>query len=334
MGFPIVASILNYTVRVAQRLCELHERNAFDVVEAPEYFAEGLALNGALSLPLVVRLHLSLREILAASGEKPSLDQKLACWLEKLVVRKATKIAANSKFSANLAPVLYGIPSDRVMIAPHGIDLQPDDSESNNGAMDTARQIVLFAGRLSQRKGSKMLIDAIPGVVDRVPSAQFVIVGADRPSAPGGRTYQKYFNESVANSQCSRSVIWRGFLNSGDLQHLYKQCDVFVSTSLYETFGFTHLEAMSHGKPVVACRASATPEIVVNGVTGFLVEPENSRELGDAIVRLLSDCDLKRKMGRAALSRAQEFSVESMVENTAAIYLRAIADAKSRQARV
>ena len=306
LGFPTVADILNYSVRVAQKLRETRLRGSFDVVEAPAYFSESLVHGLAPRAALVVRLYTPLQVIIAVSKQVPSLDLRLACWLEKVAARRATMLVANSQSSARIASDLYGVSSKKVRVTYLGVEIPEGGQESDGGQIGIRyrHQTVLFVGRLSQRKGTETLLEAIPKVVGKLPDVQFAIVGKDRPSAPGGRFYRQYFEQCIADERSRHAVVWHGFVGDEELHLLYRDCDVFVAPSLYETFGFIHLEAMAHAKPVVACRASATPEVVVDGETGILVEPGDSDELAEAIIRLLSDADLRRRMGLAALARA------------------------------
>lgn len=324
LGFPTVANMLNHSIRVAQKLREVYLQEPFDVVEAPEYFAEGLVYGLSPYTPLVVHLHMSLREILTVSKTELSLESRLACWLEEAVVKRATRIVANSRFSAQRAPSMYDVPSSKVTYVYPAVECPYNSSPDVDNKILIHQPMVLFCGRLSQRKGTETLLESIPKVLKELPDVKFIIAGKDRPSAPGGRFYRQYFDECIADRQSRYAVVWKGFANGEELHQLYKDCDIFVAPSLYETFGFVHLEAMAHGKPVVACRAGATPEVVVDGETGILIEPGNSDELAKAIIRLLSDADLRRRMGQAALTRARQFTVEAMVEKTLAVYRRAI----------
>jgi starch synthase len=96
---------------------------------------------------------------------------------------------------------------------------------------------------------------------------------------------------------------------------------VLVHPARWEGFGLALLEAMLAGKPVVATRVSAAPEIVADGDTGILVPPDDPAALAEAVVALLDDPAQAAALGEAGLARARsEFSVARMAERTAAIY--------------
>jgi glycosyltransferase involved in cell wall biosynthesis len=97
--------------------------------------------------------------------------------------------------------------------------------------------------------------------------------------------------------------------------------DIFVLPSVSEGLPISILEAMTTGLPVVATRVGGVPELVEDGVTGFVVPSENSAELAKALNRLLDDPSLCRKMGQSGQIKAErQFSAASMQEQTAALY--------------
>ncbi len=87
------------------------------------------------------------------------------------------------------------------------------------------------------------------------------------------------------------------------LSSLYQNCDLFVAPSLYESFGLIYLEAMNYAKPVIGCRAGGIPEVVDDGVTGRLVDPNSPKQLAEAIVTLLKSPRLLYEYGLAGRQR-------------------------------
>jgi len=93
-------------------------------------------------------------------------------------------------------------------------------------------------------------------------------------------------------------VTFLGRLSAADLGREYARCTVFVLPSRKEGFGIVFLEAMGRSKPVVALRSGGTPEVVIHGETGILVEPDNLGALYEALRRLLQSEDLRARLGR------------------------------------
>lgn len=150
--------------------------------------------------------------------------------------------------------------------------------------------------------GQQHLVDAAALVVREVPDARFVIVGDGelRPS----------LERRIRDNQLERHVFLAGF--RADALELTKSFDLFAMSSVSEGMCTALVDAMAASKPAVATAAGGIPEVLVDGETWFLVPPRDPRTMAEKLVLLLND---------AALRRARErFTVERMVEGTAAVY--------------
>jgi glycosyltransferase involved in cell wall biosynthesis len=101
-------------------------------------------------------------------------------------------------------------------------------------------------------------------------------------------------------------VRWIGDASMSSLAEEYNRCEVFCLPSVQEGFGIVLLEAMAAGKPIVAARAAAIPELVRNGI---LVEPDNPEALAEAIGRLYGDSELRRSLGSQGLQDVERFEM-------------------------
>ena len=128
--------------------------------------------------------------------------------------------------------------------------------------------------------------------------------------------YVQYLKSQLSPSVMSH-VTFAGSIPQQQLVNFYREADVFVFPSMWnEPFGMPIIEAMATGVPVVATRGGGIPELIIDGETGLLVERGDAKALADAIIRLLSDEELRKSMGKAARKRAIElFSWERIVEN-------------------
>jgi len=153
---------------------------------------------------------------------------------------------------------------------------------------------VLFAGRLSREKGIEELVAATQGMN--------LVVAGDGPL------------RGLVPSAL-------GFVAHDELQRLYARAAVVVLPSHREGLPLTVLEAMAHGRPVVASAVGGIPELVEDGVTGILVPPGDVGALRAALERLLDDPVLRRRMGRAGRRRVNELcSREDVAEATLHVY--------------
>jgi glycosyltransferase involved in cell wall biosynthesis len=118
-------------------------------------------------------------------------------------------------------------------------------------------------------------------------------------------------------------VIFTGFRQ--DMPEMYSIMDIFVLSSVYEGCSRVILETMASGKPIVATNSGGTPEIVKDGVNGFLIEPENPKELADKIAFLINNITTAKKMGETGRKTIEEnFSIEKNVHQIEKIYLELI----------
>jgi colanic acid/amylovoran biosynthesis glycosyltransferase len=205
------------------------------------------------------------------------------------VVRQARAVVAASSWLADEARALG---ASAVEVIPSGVDL-PEEV-----AAEAIPPEVLYAGRLSPEKGVSELVEAASGLN--------LVVAGDGP-----------LRDRVPGAL--------GFVPHDELEALYRRAAVVVCPSHREGFGVVCMEAMAHGRPVVASAVGGLLDLVVDGETGLLVPPGDVRALRAALERLLADADLRRRMGAAARERIRtRFSWDAVTRATIALYERAL----------
>ena len=211
---------------------------------------------------------------------------KLTQVLERRVYRAATVVVANSEYVARSLRVDYGVPEDRLQVQPMGIPIPelPVASSALAGEPASVPRIV-FVGRQLERKGGRRLIrlhqERLVGrcVLDLVTPEDV---------------------DSLPNIRVHRNVT----PGDGRLDAILAGAAVFVFPSEIDQAPNAVLEAMAMGLPVVALRVGAVPEMVVDRVTGFLVDPSDDDGLVRAVETLLDNPELRAQMGPAARDRA------------------------------
>ncbi|MGH9931114.1 MAG: glycosyltransferase family 4 protein, partial [Pyrinomonadaceae bacterium] len=175
-----------------------------------------------------------------------------------------------------------------------------DDFRRRLGFGDS--EILLTVGQVSERKGQSAVIRALPQVLKEAPKTQYVIAGLP--------TKEKEHRELAIRLGVSDHVHFMGRVAGETILRLMNACDVFVMTSRhtgagdFEGYGIAVVEAALCGKPAVVSAASGLSEAIVDGVTGYAVEPDNAEAIARVLVQLLRDDDLRQEMGRAARERA------------------------------
>ena len=182
---------------------------------------------------------------------------------------------------------------------------EKDNIELNNGP------IVGITSRLITRKGHIYFLKAIPQIIKYFNKTKFIVVG-------GGILKEKLeiFTEKIG---IKNKVSFVGF--RGDLEKIYPFLDILVVPSLYEPLGNVSLEAMAFDKPVVASNTGGIPEVVKDGVTGILVPPKDYKKIAEAVIFLLKNPDVARRMGEAGRKRVKEyFNIERVGNELEEVY--------------
>ena len=167
-------------------------------------------------------------------------------------------------------------------------------------------------------KGQQYLVQAAKMVIDRCPNTTFLIVG--REKITGAR---QELEAQATGLGIREKIIFTGFRT--DALKLMAACDLFVLSSLFEGLLVALLEAMAQGKPPVVTAVGGVPEVVTNGVDGFLVEPKDHEALAQRLITLLEDADLRREMAIKATKKIEErFSLRSMIGTVEGVYAQAL----------
>jgi glycogen synthase len=295
---------------------------SFDVMHVPNWDSEGVAFIADAAFHTVLAVLTPLATAGAINPElfHPSTDDfKRLLEVEQWCYRNADAFLIPSDSIREQIRDGYGVelPPDRTAVVPLGIGPAPIP-----GLGDPTGQTVLFIGRLERRKGIDTLLEALPAIGAEFPDARFLIAGDDSiPAAGSGRTFRQLWEQSPEAATLSGRVSFLGRVTEERLAELYAEADIFVAPSRYESFGLVLLEAMRCGRPVVAGACGGMKTIVVDGVTGRLVEPGDPEALAHALRELLASPDLRAQWGRAGLARFEErFSNRAMAESSLATY--------------
>jgi glycosyltransferase involved in cell wall biosynthesis len=150
------------------------------------------------------------------------------------------------------------------------------------------------AGSISIGRGHDVLVRALPGILARVPETYCIFAGVPHRRAVDFAYRDRVLELTRINGVADRT-IFAGFVDP--IEQLYAAADVVVNpVRMSEAFGRVAFEAFAAGKPVVASRVGAIPELLVDGRHALLVEPEDPAALGDAVVRLARDADLRARL--------------------------------------
>ncbi len=261
----------------------------------------GLWLKRWLGLPYVVYAHGN--EVLAA--QRTSWDKP------RTALIGAARVLAASRFTGDLVRRV-GVCADRIVTLNPGCDVEffrpsPADPALKKKLLGhrAADRVIMTVGGLVPRKGYDTVIRALPRVLRKCPNLTYLIVTSD------WRNYDTELDGLARALGVRDRVVFAYDVPTAELPRVYALSDIFVMPSRadeaacdVEGFGIVFIEANACGKPVIGGRSGGIPDAVADGKTGFLVDPQNPEELASAIVGLLENAELARRMGEQGRSRA------------------------------
>ena len=283
---------------------------AADAIKADVYEAHTVSGYGFLKAlrkrsimkPFIQTIHGVLADEYAQSfqGASPTFRAKLAnliMWqlskIEEEAAKNATLVVTVSKYSSKKIVQFYDVDKTKIRIVPNGVD--PQKFRPAEGCEKVKRSIgidkkqcVLFVGRLIPRKGLRFLIEAAKRIIKERSETAFIIVG----NGP----LRNHLSAYLEKVNLSGNFVFLGDVNENVLPIIYNCADVFAFPSIQEGQGIALLEAQATAKPVVAFNVGGVSEAVLDKETGLLVKPD-SRELADAILKLLDNESLRVNMG-------------------------------------
>ena len=177
------------------------------------------------------------------------------------------------------------------------------------------KKVLLFAGRLSDVKGGRKIIEAMPKIAREVPDAVLVIAGTNDQ-------YAEQMKAEAVRLGFGSNVIVTGWIEPENMKVAYAAADVVLVPSLcFDSFPRVVLEAMAVGRPVIGTRYGGAPEIIVDGVTGYVVDPFNVELMAEKITDLLSHPMKAQQFGEAGYQRVvKDFNMTDKVEEYISAY--------------
>lgn len=238
--------------------------------------------------------------VLTGDYSTPEFRRRFAEQARQAAAR-ADRIIAVSQFTARQVVDLLGVEAARVRVVHHGVRAA--------AAIPVAREkVILHVGAIQHRKNVTRLVEAFESV-DR--EWQLVLAGSAGFGAPE-------ILARVARSSGRERIRVLGYVPAAELAGWYRRAAIFAFPSLDEGFGMPVLEAMAAGMPVIASNRSAIPEVA--GEAAWLVNPEHTEELANALAELTRNPDRRAELSRLGLQRASQFSWDLAVERTWQVY--------------
>jgi glycogen synthase len=291
-----------------------------DVVEAPDWMAEGWAFALLGSRPLVAHLHTPL--FLVGRTNPGSFrwtrDGRTADRVERLAVRRADLLTSPSELLVGDLARARWIRHREARIVRYPIDLEAWESVSPVGASPPR---VLAVGRLEARKAPEVLVRAAAALAPEIPGLEMVFVG--RPGLRNGRSYKEWLIDLVAELDAPCRFVDE--VPRHELGSWYGGSRVVAIASRYDNFPYAGVEAMAAARPVVCTSATGTAEIITGTDAGAVVAVDDVGAIATALRPYLVDAAAAERAGRQAYSVvSQHCSPEKIAEQREDCYRAAI----------
>lgn len=296
-----------YNLNTMRKIGEIHKDKPISVVHS--HGTCGIAypfFRRHIRSPLVVHVHgttLELRrryaEARAGDRKALSLRETSSILRQRVFWRRADLVIAVSEGVRRELVNLYKIDPTKIVVVYNGFDpslFKPASDPTIPKELGlSGRHLILYVGHFGPNKGLSVLLEAMPKILERIPSAYILCIGGT-PKWLGTNTYWDTLTRIIRKNQLENAVKLMGEVQHQVLNRYYSLADVFVLPSYYEALGKVILEAMACGAPVVATKTGGIPEIVKNGVNGLLVSPGNPSELAESVITLLENKNLARRL--------------------------------------
>jgi len=313
---PAFARRMAMDIQAFKRFCEfvqdLVRREGIEVIEAPDWLGFPLHSGARIdwpkfTVPFVVKSHGSFTYLKHELGQR---SNPRMFYNDRQLMLRADGFCAVSNYTAEQNRRIFNRAAD---VLPNGIEVLPASSDKR------LRDKVVFSGSLSPVKGIQQLMKGWNRVHLELPHARLHIYGKGK---------QKWLKELLSR-EAADSVVFHGHVTREQVIHELQSAALAVFPSYSETFGLMAAEAMAAGCPLIYTKRSSGPDLVDNGVTGLLVDPDRPEEISSAIISLLKNSAHAQQMAEAARVRLeQRFSIERVAEQHVEYYNKCIAQFK------
>jgi glycogen(starch) synthase len=310
-----------------------HAEVNFNIIETPEYCAEGLPLRKAFpSIPMVVKLHtpVFLVKKLNSIYNKQPLKKRAKKFLGWKTYNKQTdtdyQLVNNADAVCSPSVALRDILKKEwhlkeVEIIPN--IFIPEQTFFDIPISENDCKIITYIGRLDVRKGIKSLIKAIPVVLKKNPCIKFRFIGGDGV-APNNSGSMKEYILALLHKH-TNNLEFVNYVNHNEMLSYINDTGIFVIPSLWENYPYVCLEAMSAGKAIIASQNGGIKEMLKGIKGGILIDPLKPKEIANAIVHLVENPRKRVEMGLNNREKTKTFSTE-VIKKTEEYYCKIISN--------
>jgi glycosyltransferase involved in cell wall biosynthesis len=281
-----------YKKHVQRYINEEIKKKKIDILEAPDW--SGISALMKFYCPVVIRFNGSDAYFCELEGRK---QKRKNFWLEKTALHGADHFISVSQFTAERTRKIFKLKKE-ITIIPNSVDVRqftprPEMEEENR---------LLYFGTLIRKKGVLDLAEIFNKIVQKAPKTTLFLAGNGVIDLKTGKSTQKLMEE-ILLSQAKKNIHFLSKLDYEQVQEEIAKATVILLPSHAEALPMTWLEAMAMAKALVTSDIGWAKEVMVDGLTGFTVDPKNHEEYAERTLQLLADKELRKNMGKAARER-------------------------------
>jgi glycogen synthase len=298
---------------------ELGDRFSFDLVHGHDWLVANACdhLAKRFGAPLVTTIHAT--EHGRHQGWVDKHPQSYIHGVERWITNRSDRVIACSYYMREQIADIFGVEGERVSVIPNGIDprdLQPQDPEElRRMRLEFAKpdqKLMLLVGRLVYEKGFQLALEAMPGVIERVPGTRFLVAGSG--------THEAELRRQAEGLGLMEQGTFLGWIGDDVLHSLYPIADICVVPSIYEPFGLVALEAMASGCPCLVADTGGLREVVPHEEAGLRFRARDPEALTEMAVRVLGDEQLGKRLVSEGLDHIRRFDWADIAEQTVGVY--------------
>ena len=285
-------------------------QDKIDALEAPDW--TGITAFMKLKCSLVIRFHGS-DTYFCHLENRP--QKKKNFWFEKKALAGADHLLSVSEFTAGKTAALFGL-KKKIEVIPNSVDVAVFFPHNTAVELNT----ILYFGSIIRKKGVLELADIFNLIISKKPGARLLFAGKDVKDYTTGSSTKQLIIDKLS-PPAIKNTAWLGVLPYEQVLAQIATANVVVLPSFAEALPMTWLEAMAMEKALVTSELGWAKEVMMDGVTGFTVDPKNHQLYAEKVLQLLNDPALALKMGKAAREQVvAKFSTRVVVERNIGFY--------------
>jgi len=306
---------------------------SYDLIHSHYWLSGWVAskLQESWGVPIIHMFHTlgRMKDAVARNDREKEVDNRAT--VEEQIMGFADCIVAATPLDKEQMIQLYGVNPAKIRAIPCGVDVEMfhpiprEEAKAHLGGPIADCHMVLFVGRLDPVKGLDTLLEGMCELMRHVSPELarrlcLVVIGGDAESASEAMSSVDCLDDLKRRFDLSDLVMFLGSQAQDTLAYYYSAAEVCVTPSRYESFGMVALEAMACGTPVIASRVGGLTYTVQDEITGFLVPENDPKALASRLELILSDAELRDRLGQQALVVARRFTWGNVADQIVELY--------------